>query len=229
VAIAVREAADVDHRVAVLAGGVFFIVHNMVVKTALFLCGGLMHDHAGSDDLDRIGGLGRRAPWLAGMFFIASLSLAGLPPLSGFFGKLVLIREALSTGFYLLAGLAVATSVLTLLSMLKIWAYGYWSEPAGRQVEITPSRPRMAGGMAGIAILVVVALSMGLFADRYMVVCRAAAAGVVDTLPYRRAVLGDRATLPNTGPGATTALLDGSPDLDAPLAATPATLRPEVR
>ena len=44
-----------------------------------------MIEHAGSDNLDKIGGLLRRTPWLATLFLIAALSLAGLPPLSGFF------------------------------------------------------------------------------------------------------------------------------------------------
>ena len=58
----------------------------------------LMDRYAGTDELDRMGGLARRAPWLAALFLVAALSLAGLPPLSGFFGKFVLFREAVRSG-----------------------------------------------------------------------------------------------------------------------------------
>jgi multicomponent Na+:H+ antiporter subunit D len=180
-----------------VAGAIFFIIHNMVVKCCLFLCGGLMQQHAGSDDLDSIGGLLRRAPWLAALFLIAALSLAGLPPLSGFFGKWMLIHESFVQEQYVLVGLAIATSLLTLLSMLKIWSYGFWSPARGRHVEEPARRPEMGLGMAGVAILVVVALSMGLGAQQYYNVSRSAARTLVNPQAYVDAVL-----ISATAPGA---------------------------
>ena len=174
-----------------VAGGVFFIIHNMVVKCALFLCGGLMQAHAGSDDLDRIGGLLRRDPWLAVLFMIAALSLAGLPPLSGFFGKFVLIREGWVQGRYVVTGFAIATSLLTLLSMLKIWSYGFWSPARGRHVEQPPVVPHTGPGKFAVFMLVVVALSMGLGAQKWFDLCRVAARGVANPRPYVAAVLGE--------------------------------------
>ena len=173
-----------------VAGAIFFIIHNMVVKCCLFLCGGLMQEHAGSDDLDRIGGLLRRAPWLATLFLIAALSLAGLPPLSGFFGKWALIKACLDGQYYLLVGLAVATSLLTLLSMLKIWSYGFWSPPRGAHVNDPTKRPRTTGGIMATALLVAVALSMGLGAQSYMNVSLTAARSLVDPRSYIASVLG---------------------------------------
>ena len=104
-----------------VAGAIFFILHNMVVKCCLFLCAGLMHQHAGSDDLDKIGGLLKRAPWFATLFLIAALSLAGLPPLSGFFGKWVLIYEGFNERQYVLVFFAVLTSLFR-----ARWA-GWWA------------------------------------------------------------------------------------------------------
>ncbi len=190
IGIALTAGVITQSRELAVAGAIFFILHNMAVKCCLFLCGGLMVDHAGSDDLERIGGLLRRAPWLAALFLIAALSLAGLPPLSGFFGKWVLIREGLAGGFYILTGFAIATSLLTLLSMLKIWSYGFWSPPAGAHVDHPAWRPRTAGGIASIAVLVVLALSMGFGAEHYMNVCRAAARTIVNPSHYIAAVLG---------------------------------------
>ncbi len=188
--IGIAMAAGAHSQELALAGAIFFIIHNMVVKCCLFLCGGLMVEHAGDDHLDRIGGLLRRAPWLATLFLIAALSLAGLPPLSGFFGKFVLIREGFSGGFFLVSILAIATSLLTLLSMLKIWSYGFWSTPQGRHVTHPDERPRTAGGIGAIALLVVFAMSMGFGAQHYVGVTTAAARTIVDPSPYVRAVLG---------------------------------------
>ncbi len=184
-------AAQLSKELAV-AGAIFFIIHNMVVKCGLFLCGGLMIEHAGSDDLDKIGGLLKRDPWLAVLFLIAALSLAGLPPLSGFFGKWVLIQEGFNQQQYGVTVFAVVTSLLTLLSMLKIWSYGFWSPARGRFVDQPAARPRTAVGMMGIAMLVVVSLSMGLGAQLYMNVARHAARSLIDPRPYIAAVMGSR-------------------------------------
>ncbi len=191
--------AALASRELAIAGAIFFIVHNMVVKCCLFLCGGLMIEHAGSDDLNKIGGLLRRAPWLATLFLIAALSLAGLPPLSGFFGKWVLIREGFTQQQYWLTGFAIATSLLTLLSMLKIWSYGFWSPPQGQHVTRPHYRVRTVGGIASIALLVVVALSMGFGASSYMKVARLAASTVVYPRLYVDAVLG-KAAAPRLAP-----------------------------
>jgi multicomponent Na+:H+ antiporter subunit D len=187
-----------ESRQLAVAGAIFFILHNMVVKSSLFLCGGLMSTHAGSDHLRDIGGLARRAPWLASLFLIAALSLAGLPPLSGFFGKWILIRETFATGRHFYAAVAIATSLLTLMSMLKIWSYGFWSPPKGQHVDAPATRPRVGYGMVGIAILVAAALSMGIGAQAYYNVCMVASRSLVDPAPYVRAVMGEDVPLADT-------------------------------
>ena len=190
IGIAITLGVATESKELAVAGAIFFIIHNMVVKCCLFLCGGLMAEHAGSDDLEKIGGLLRRAPWLAALFLIAAMSLAGLPPLSGFFGKWVLLYEGFRGGFYVVSGFAIVTSLLTLLSMLKIWSYGFWSPPAGDHVTAPEVRPRTGGGILGISILVAVALSMGLGARSYLNVSLAAAKSLVNPAPYVSAVLG---------------------------------------
>lgn len=178
-----------------IAAALFHVVHNMIVKSSLFLCCGLMERYGGTDRLDALGGLARRDVWLATLFFIAAISLAGLPPSSGFFGKLLLIRESFffapnSRLGYILAGLALATSVLTLLSMLKIWSYSFWSKASERvTASAVPTGRRSA--LAMIALLVVVAISLGLGAGEYLKVMRVAARNVLDPTEYVAAVLGD--------------------------------------
>ena len=78
--------------VAGIAAVVFSIIHHIVVKTSLFLVGGLVEHASGSNRLSRIGGMVRTTPFLAAMFILPALSLAGIPPLSGFISKFALIK-----------------------------------------------------------------------------------------------------------------------------------------
>lgn len=186
-----------ENRMLAVAGGIFFILHNMIVKSSLFLCGGLMKYHAGSDELERMGGLAKQAPWLATFFFIAALSLAGLPPLSGFFAKFLLVREAFRAGWYTLTFIALATSVLTLLSMIKIWSYAFWSRPdPQRQKPSAPHDHGIVQAMIGTGILVTAAVVMGLAAEPVLQSVRSAARTAVDPAPYIQAVLGQNQVYP---------------------------------
>jgi multicomponent Na+:H+ antiporter subunit D len=112
--------------VAGLAATVFYVVHHIIVKTALFLVGGLIEESSGTAALQRLGGLLHVSPPLAALFLIPALSLAGIPPFSGFVAKLTLIQAGLEIGSYVVVGVAVAVSALTLFSMVKIWSGVFW-------------------------------------------------------------------------------------------------------
>jgi multicomponent Na+:H+ antiporter subunit D len=148
-----------------LAGALYYMVQHMVVKSSLFLCCGVMEHHAGSDDLDRLGGLLKRDRFLGIAFFVAAMSLVGLPPLSGFFGKLVLVREGW-TDHWWLSVVALLTGALTLVSMLKIWTRGFWLAPvAAAEPAPAAGSGDLRGAYIGIGFLVAVAVLMGLAAE----------------------------------------------------------------
>ncbi len=146
-----------------LAAVVFSMVHHIVVKTALFLIGGLVDHTGGSSRLSRVGGMVRTAPALAAMFLVSALSLAGIPPLSGFVSKLALIDAGVAAHQYAIVGVGLAVSLLTLFSMVRVWAGVFWS-PA----EVPPPEPVAGPGngprlMLG-ATAVLVACSLGVAA-----------------------------------------------------------------
>jgi len=122
-----------------LQGVVFYMVQHMVVMAGLFLCCGLVERIGGTDDLRKLGGLQRKAPWLSAMFLLLSLSLAGVPPLSGFYGKLLIFREGFGEGFGLLVAAGLATSLLTLLALGRVWVMAFWSPAPGAPVVETPA------------------------------------------------------------------------------------------
>ena len=107
-------------------GTAFFLYHNILVKTNLFLLAGMIYLTAGHYDLRLIGGLFSARPLLAFMFFISAISLVGVPPSSGFWGKLLIIQETLEQQHYWWAAAALITGLLTLYSMSKIWLEGFW-------------------------------------------------------------------------------------------------------
>lgn len=115
--------------VAGLAGAIFYIVHHIMVKTALFLVGGLIEHATGTGQLHRLGGMIRTAPYLATLFLIPALSLAGIPPFSGFFAKLALVQAGLGVDQFPVVGISLAVSLLTLFSMVKVWAGVFWGTP----------------------------------------------------------------------------------------------------
>ncbi|GAA1163102.1 monovalent cation/H+ antiporter subunit D family protein [Nesterenkonia sandarakina] len=109
-----------------LTAGIFYMVHHIIVKAALFLACGAVEHHAGTGKLSQLGGYARREPVLGLVFLIAALSLVGVPPFSGFIAKMSLILAALESEAYIAAAFAVLISLFTLLSMLKIWNGAFW-------------------------------------------------------------------------------------------------------
>jgi len=122
-----------------LAGAIFYVVHHIVIQTTLFLTAGLIERHAGTTNLEQLGGLARLAPLLALLFFIPALNLAGIPPFSGFLGKLGLLQAGVTKGgvlAWLLVAGGVLTSLLTLYAIARVWNLAFWrSGPAPEGAE----------------------------------------------------------------------------------------------
>ena len=115
-----------------LAGMILYTIHHMIVKTALFLGSGLVYRLGGTYNLEKLGALYRTQPLVAAIFFIPAISLAGLPPLSGFWPKLAIFQAGLGEQEYLVIAVALMMSLLTLYSMVKIWNQAFW-KPAPEQ------------------------------------------------------------------------------------------------
>ncbi len=124
--------------VAGLAAGIAYTIHHIVVKTSLFLSAGALEHREGTGSLAGLSGVARRAPGLALAFGIAAAGLAGLPPLSGFVPKLALLQVAFDRGWWLLGGISLTVSLLTLVSMLKIQTGVFWGSPPHEQPDERP-------------------------------------------------------------------------------------------
>jgi multicomponent Na+:H+ antiporter subunit D len=171
-----------------LAGAVLYVVHNILAKTNLFLVAGMAARVSGTYDLKALGGLYRSRPLLSVLFLVPAFALAGMPPLSGFFAKLTLVRAGLEQERYVLVGTAVTVSLLTLFSMTKVWSEAFWKEP--------PVRPAPSGRLplslvVPSATLALLTCLLGLFADEALAVGTRLAEELLSHHAYVTAVMGD--------------------------------------
>jgi len=180
---------------AAIAASVFYVVHHIIVKTNLFLISGITERLGASHSLKRLGGFYDARPVLGLLFLIPALSLAGLPPLSGFYAKFALIVAGLRAESYAIVAAALVVSLLTLISMTKIWAEVFW-KPAP-EAEVDNGGEAIAGrGMAAlwapVAALALMTVCIGLFPEPVYRICERAAGQLSDPSAYIEAVLGAR-------------------------------------
>jgi len=127
-----------------LAGAIFYIVHHITIQTTLFLVTGLIEIRGGSTSLEHLGGLAKAAPVLALMFFLPAMNLSGIPPFSGFLGKVALVQAGVDRAgwlTYLVVGVSIVTSLLTLYAIAKTWNRAFWRPRTEEPDELTESVP----------------------------------------------------------------------------------------
>ncbi|HSF30732.1 MAG TPA: Na+/H+ antiporter subunit D [Candidatus Tectomicrobia bacterium] len=168
-----------------LAGSIFYIIHHITVKTALFLISGITERATGTQQLREMGGLLNAYPLVATLFMLAALSLAGMPPLSGFFAKLALLTAGVQEKQYVYVSVALLGSLLTLVSMSKIYVYVFWGEERpkrGRTVRHTDL-------LLPTAFLVLITVSLGLIGEPVFQLAQRSAAQLFSRGTYIEAVL----------------------------------------
>ena len=185
-----------------IAAAVFYITHHIIVKTNLFLISGTVNALRGTYQLKNLGGLAASTPWLAILFLIPALSLAGVPPLSGFWAKFAMIKAGLQAEQYLVVAAALAAGLLTLMSMIKIWDEAFWKpapevHPDEGSHSTGPLTPRRLLLLLGpITVLAGLTVAIGLQPQPLFTVAERAAVQLLDSSAYTQAVLGiSQATL----------------------------------
>ncbi|UCZ59885.1 Na+/H+ antiporter subunit D [Mycolicibacterium phocaicum] len=196
-----------------MAGAIYYVAHHIVVQTTLFLVVGLIERQAGASTLQRLGGLAAASPLLAFVFIIPALNLGGIPPFSGFIGKVALLQagtESASVLAWALVAGSVITSLLTLYVMARVWTLAFWraradapegmlstAAPAGLlepvanvAVDDRPDVGRMPVSMlAPTAVLIAVGLALTVFAGPIFGFAERAADEVADRGQYISVVL----------------------------------------
>ncbi len=202
-----------------MSGAIYYVAHHIIVQTTLFLVVGLIERQAGASTLRRLGGLASASPLLAFVFIIPALNLGGIPPFSGFIGKVALLEAGGQSGSVLawaLVGGSVLTSLLTLYVVARVWTKAFWRErvdaPDGEFAAASPSAlvasaedekdtmfddrddvGRMPVGMVVPTMsLIAVGLALTIFAGPIFGYSQRAADEVLDRGQYVTTVIGDR-------------------------------------
>ncbi|MFC9550597.1 Na+/H+ antiporter subunit D [Rhodococcus sp. NPDC056960] len=198
-----------------LSGAIYYVAHHILVQTTLFLVVGLIERQAGSSSLRRLGGLAAASPVLAIVFLVPALNLGGIPPFSGFIGKVALLQagsaDASVLAWILVAG-GTLTSLLTLYVVARVWTKAFWraraDAPEGDLADVSPSalldeseadiafdERADVGRMPAMMLiptvaLVAVGLAMTVFAGQIIQISDRAASDLQNRSIYIDAVLG---------------------------------------
>ncbi len=181
---------------AAISGAVFYILHSIIVKSNLFFMGGIIGQSSGTFDLEQSGGLYKELPFFSSCFFISAMSLSGIPPLSGFWGKYVLVKAGLVHGNYLIVAVALLTGLLTLFVVSRVWLEMFLKKKLGKNEEevIIPEKRFLASEHKGmyvtVIVLMIVVLAMSFYAEPFFQWSETAARQLLDRQLYIEQVLG---------------------------------------
>lgn len=193
VGVGVGELAPGSGALIALSGSVFYILHHIIVKTNLFLISGAVIRARGTSELKKLGGLARTNPGLAALFLVSSMSLAGIPVLSGFWAKLALVRGGLESRAWIIVGVSLFVSLLTLLSMTKIWTEAFWREVPENLPAPRPGRAAALAVITPIIALATLTVLIGVGVAPIYELARDTATQLLDPAVYIDAVLPARA------------------------------------
>jgi multicomponent Na+:H+ antiporter subunit D len=166
-----------------LAAAMFYAVHHIIAMTTLFLVGGMIEHIGGSSRMRELGNLVRSAPVVATLFLVPALSLAGIPPLSGFVPKFALVDAGLADHRIALVAASLVVSLLTLFSMMKIWIGVFWSPAAEAPTGTVHAVGRLGGPPLMVfptAVLFTAGIAVAVAAGPLYGLCERAAADLVD-------------------------------------------------
>ena len=136
-----------------ILGGLFHLVNHAVYKSLLFLTSGSVQMSTGTRQLKQMGGLAEKLPVTRTACTVASASIVGIPPFSGFWSKLILVWAAVQAQLYWVAAIIVFVSLCTLIMYLKVQRYVFLGELPENLQQIKESRGSMLVAMVFLACL----------------------------------------------------------------------------
>lgn len=150
-----------SHTHAGVNGAIFYLSNDIIVKTLLFFIIGSLVYISGFRNYQYLSGLAKREPFFGVAFIVMVFAIGGVPPFSGFPGKVLIFQGAIQNGNYIGLALMILTSLLAMYSLFRVMFVMYFGDTDGEEVkfkEIPPHRKGILG------ILVAVVLAMGIAA-----------------------------------------------------------------
>jgi len=138
-----------------ILGGLFHLINHAVYKSLLFLTSGSVEMSTGTRQMKQMGGLAEKLPLTRATCTVASASIVGIPPFSGFWSKLILIIAAVQAQFYWIAAIIVFVSLCTLIMYLKVQRYVFLGELPENLQQVKENKGSMLIAMVFLACLCV--------------------------------------------------------------------------
>lgn len=187
------------NQVAIM-GAMFYLIHDIIVKTNLFMVAGLIRSIGGTMNMDKLGGLYAAWPKLSLLVAVVFFSLVGIPPLSGFWPKIYLFEGGFLESQYFYVGALVLGSFVTLFAIARVWSMAFWKNAPKEQIDrsevlgildfVRWPASRRTFLVLPIVLLAAVSLYIGLAAEHIILTVDKIASEMLDPAPYIRAVLG---------------------------------------
>ncbi|MFC4806653.1 Na+/H+ antiporter subunit D [Falsarthrobacter nasiphocae] len=185
-----------------LGASVYYVAHHIIVQTSLFLVAGLIERVRGVTNIERLGGLAKSLPFVSLLFFIPAMNLAGIPPMSGFLGKVGLIQAGIMLDTpvaWIAVAASIVTSLLTLMAIARVWNRAFWREQGestaaeaevGREDDQS-GQPLTRSMVAATLSLVLAGLALTVVAGPLYRMSGATANELIERTPYIEAVMGE--------------------------------------
>lgn len=171
-----------------LMGSVFYLIHDMIAKALLFLIVGMMFYLTGEKLIDNMSGLVRNYPLFGWMYFLVMLALVGIPPLSGFVGKILIGQGTIEANSYVLLFLGFASSLAVLYSLLKVFLSSFFGEAI---ITNEDKKPIPFFSMVSFVALAICIVGIGLFAEPLLAYVQDATNTLVNPSVYIDAILSE--------------------------------------
>jgi hydrogenase-4 component F len=142
-------------------GGLFHLLNHALIKALLFMAAGAVIYATGVRRVSQLGGLASRMPVTSACFIIGALAIAGFPPFNGFMSKLTVYLALADTGLWWAVGIAVFTSLITLVAFIRPAYRVFWAAPAASSPGLTTTNEVPAALWAPMVALAAVCLLLG--------------------------------------------------------------------
>ncbi len=168
-----------------LAGSLFYVVHHIIAITNLFLISGVFLRVRRTTELSGLGSFYRAHPYFSVLALVPMFALAGVPPFSGFIAKVALVQAAFAAHVYWAGVVALVVSILSLLSMARLWNDSFWRSAPGDADRAAPLWQQLLP----IGVLSALSIGISVGAGPLFELTSQAASDLLSPEAYVRAVL----------------------------------------
>ena len=172
-----------------VTGTIFYAVHSMVVMTALYLASGLAARAAGGFSIATSSGIYSSHAFLAGLTLMLFFAVSGLPPFSGFWPKVILVKASLDVGAWWLATAILLSGFLTMIAVGRVWILSYW-RPAAAEAgpDVETAQMSLVVDYLPLVMLTALVVIFGLFPEQILALSQLGSDQVLNPVDYVRSV-----------------------------------------